>query len=70
MAEVRISPSSGTKYCGQCSFFGGQRKVQGSYLIYEQNTNGNCNRRSGTGSCAGRNVKATHSCSAFERWKF
>lgn len=70
MAEVRITTSSGTNYCGQCVFFGGKRKVQGSYLIYDQNEPGSCNKRSGTGPYAGKAVKGNQTCSSFDRWKF
>ncbi len=70
MSEVRSTSNAGTKYCGQCSFYGGERKVQGSYLLYDSNSKGRCNRRAGQGPYGGKEVKVNHTCSAFDKWNF
>lgn len=67
---IRVGPSSGTKYCAQCSFWSGPREVQGNTLVYENNHTGRCNKRAGQGPSAGREVKANFTCSVFDRWNY
>jgi hypothetical protein len=67
MAQMRVTHSSATKFCAQCSFFGGNREKQGSYLLYDTNTTGKCCQKPAT-PFGGKEVKAQHTCSSFERW--
>ena len=67
MSQIRSTKSSGTKFCAQCIFWGGQRSVEGSYLLYDTNNSGKCAGKTGFPK-RGHNTKAQDTCSKFSRW--